>query len=227
MFNNSTCPKCKKSLKKDFEFCPYCGTSQNSNNSWGMLGKNDISEVKENPLSQLMPGLTGGILNKMLGNAMKMIERELQKETQLGEEKRINIKPNTTLQFYINGKKIDIGNQINPSGQLNTQKKPVKKQTKKVISKEFTSKINEKFLSLPKEEPETTIRRLSDRIIYEIDIPGVKKVENISIRNLEKSIEIRALSKDKAYYKIILMDLPLVKYSIEKETLILELEAKN
>ena len=108
MFKKNHCNRCKKELKKDFEFCPYCGTPQNANNNWGMLGRNDFLEApiqSNDPFSQLLPGLNGGILNKMLGNAMKMIEKEFQREmhqnqnTQRENVKKINIRPNTKLQL--------------------------------------------------------------------------------------------------------------------------------
>ena len=58
-------------------------------------------------------------------------------------------------------------------------------------------------------------------------MPGVKSIKEISIRKLEKSIEIRAVSKDKAYSKIIPVNLPILDYELEKGKLILELETKN
>ena len=191
-------------------------------------GKSMCIEIQEDIFARIKPGIGGGKNKKMHGNAKKMVEKEIKKEMeQQNKPEKTNLKPNKKLQLYINGKKINVGNPNNPQNQKSAQKKPVKKQIRKIITKEFTSKMKEKFSSLPKEEPETTIRRLSNKIIYEINMPGVKKIENISIRNLEKSIEIRAISKDKAYYKIITVDLPLIKYNLEKNTLILELETKN
>jgi len=229
------CNRCKKALKKDFDFCPYCGVPQNINNEWGMLGRNDFLEApiaNDNPFSKLFPGgISGGIFNKMIGNAMKMVEKELQKEMQQNtpeeNSKRISLKPNAKLQLYINGKKIDLdGSGISNSVQ-SPQKKPVKQSAKTLISKEFTPEIKEKFSSLPKEEPKTNLRRLSNKVIYELKMPGVKSTDNLSIRNLEKSIEIKAVGKSKAYYKIIAVDLPLINYTLEKDILILELEARD
>lgn len=237
MFKKPHCSKCKKDLKKDFDFCPYCGASQNQNNNWGMLGKNDFPEApiqNNDPFSQLLPGLSGGIFNKMLGNAMKMVENELQREMQQSPQgenvKRINLKPNTKLQLFINGKPINLeGNSIpNPTNQTQSpQKKQIKKQPKKLITKDFTPEMKEKFSTLQKEEPQTSLRRLSSKVIYELNMPGVKSIDNVAIRNLEKSIEIKAIGKTKAYYKIIAVDLPLLSYSLEKDVLVLELEARG
>ncbi len=44
---------------------------------------------------------------------------------------------------------------------------------------------------------------------------------------LENSIEIKAITKDKAYFKIIPLNLPIINYNILKEKLILEFGVKN
>lgn len=53
------------------------------------------------------------------------------------------------------------------------------------------------------EEPVTSVRRLDGRIVAEIKLPDVKKAEDIELRVLENSIEIRAVAGDKAYFKIL------------------------
>jgi len=212
MFSKKNCEKCGKELKKDFEFCPYCGNPLDSDNRWGMLGKNDVNNMN-------MPGfgLTGNIFNKMIGNAMKMIENEMQK----GNEEMPM--PKTKFQLYINGKKIPIS-----SENVQVMKKPKKTPTKKEsVIREFSSENQKKFAGMKKSEPETNVRRLADRIIFEIKMPDVKSVEDVSIRNLENSIEIKAIAKGKAYYKIISISLPIIDYRLDKDNLILELENKN
>jgi len=81
--------------------------------------------------------------------------------------------------------------------------------------------------TLPKQEPTTNVRRLSDRVIYEVYIPGVNSINNVSINQLENSIEIKAISKDKAYIKLIPLNLPIIDYNFEKGKLILELDNKE
>ena len=80
---------------------------------------------------------------------------------------------------------------------------------------------------LPRETPTANVRRLGDLVIYEINIPGVKSLKDISISQLENSIEIKAIAKDKAYLKLLPVSLPILNYNLEKDKLILELEAKN
>ena len=205
-----TCPKCGKNIEKNFEFCPYCGKSLDDNNSWGILGKNDDVFEKDQ-----FPGFGGGIFNKMIGNAMKMLERELKKG-----KRESQVTPKTKVQLYINGKKVNLGT---------PKQTKIKRTIKKIKGKPSTylSKENQKrFTNLPREEPKTNVRRLSDRIIYDIEMPDVKSVKDVSIVNFENSIEIRAIGKNKAYYKVIKISLPIIDYYLDKGKLILELGMK-
>ncbi len=208
------CPKCGKDIKEDFEFCPYCGGSLDTNNKWGMLGKKDHI-LEQNPLGASLFG--GGIFNKMLGNAMKLLEKELQKEA-----REPQVMPNTRVQLYINGKKIEIGGQPRKI----TKKSTTKKQAG-IPSIYFSKDMLKKFSNLPRENPKTSVRRLSDRIIYDIEMPEVKSVKDISIIKFESSIEIKAIGKNKAYYKVIKIGLPITDYYLSEGKLILELGTKN
>ena len=181
-------------------------------NNWGILGKNDFAEKIEQPSP-----FGGGLLNNLLGSAMKMVEQEMQKNMKnMGQTK-----PKTNLQLYINGKKINIG----PTTQQ--KKVPTKKETKKIIHKSFSKDNAKKFSNLPKEEPKTNVKRLSDRIIYEIEMKDVKSINDISIIQLENSIEIKAIGKGNSYYKTIPINLPIIDYYFEENKLILELEPRG
>ena len=60
------------------------------------------------------------------------------------------------------------------------------------------------FKSPPKttEEPKTEIKRIGDKVIVEINLPGAKK-EDIDVQELESSVEVKAVVGDKAYFKIL------------------------
>lgn len=206
------CKNCKNSISKNFEFCPYCGhpiKNQNNNENWGMLGKNDIAGTG----TGMGFPFESGIFNKMLNNAMKMLEKEMQNANNQNE----NLSKRN-FQLYINGKKIN----------LNSNETPIKNTNKKtkIKSIKLPKNILKNFAKLPKHSPETSIRRLSDKIIYEIKMPGVSSLNNISITKLENSIEIKAIGKNKAYYKVIKIELPIIYYNLERGKLILELPAK-
>ncbi len=213
MFNEKTCKKCKKSIKKTFDFCPYCGKATYEEKDWGMLGKDDFTEK----ISQPSP-FSGGFLNNIIGSAMKMVEQEMQKNMKEMKTAR----PKAKLQLYINGKRIDVEPRNNQPKKIQ-----IKKERKKITQKSFSKENSKKFSILPKEEPKTNVKRLSDRIIYEIEMEDVKSINDVSITQLESSIEIKAVGKEKSYYKTIPIALPIIDYYFEDKKLILELELKE
>ena len=103
---------------------------------------------------------------------------------------------------------------------LNQDAEPAKK--KKNISVNLPEANLKKFASLPKQEPETQVRRFSDKIIYEVNMPGIKSEKDISVVKLENSIEVKAAGNNVAYKKIIPINLPITDYKVSNEKLTLE-----
>jgi HSP20 family molecular chaperone IbpA len=75
---------------------------------------------------------------------------------------------------------------------------PIKNKPKKQI-------INSKPLKLPENvsEPETSLKRSNNEMIFTLKLPGVQRKEDIDLQIFPNSVEIRALAKDKGYFKII------------------------
>lgn len=207
------CKKCNKKVKSFYDFCPTCGTrlKYHPQEEWGMLGRNDAIAPEEN-ISSILNTLGGGNLGKMLSGAMKMLEKEMVKGMQENSNQR------TKFKLMINGK------EINPKNFQQIQKK--EKTAIKIMPIEFSKENQEKFQKLKKVEPKTNIKRFGNQINYELEIPGVQTLKEISILRLETGLEIRAISKKAAYQKIVAIDLPLSKYSLREEVLTLELEAE-
>jgi hypothetical protein len=93
---------------------------------------------------------------------------------------------------------------------------------KQLISPEFKKHI--KSVRNNRVTPKSKVRRIGDRIIFELNVPGVKSVKDISLIKLEKSVEVHALSPDKMYVKTIPFDLEIQKFDLKKETLTIELQ---
>jgi HSP20 family molecular chaperone IbpA len=210
---------CGEKIGKRYTYCPHCGSSTGkpkNEEDWGILGKDDEIEETNQFANPMFGGFSEKMLNKMLVGAMKMLEKEMK---QLNQETPLN----SNFELYINGKKVDPKNikvtTIPAKEQKEVQKKP--------ILNPFSQENIKRFSSLPRKEPTTNIRRLSNKVVYEINIPGVESIKDISIIKLEKSIEIKAVSKNTAYAKVIPIDLPIKKYKLEKEKLILELSIKE
>jgi len=223
MFNRKKCKKCGEKLNKGFDYCPSCGFKIGGQEDWGILGKNDFVP-EQDPFSQLFSGGLGGkMFNKMLSGAMRMIEKEMQKNMKEVKTSKKQIPLKTNFELYVNGKRISPEN-IKITRKIPMQEKPKIEKIPKAIWDKDTIK---KFSDLPKKEPKTNVRRLSNKVIYELEVPGVKEVKDISIIKLENSIEIKAISEKHAYKKLIAIDLPISHYSFEEGKLILELGVKE
>jgi HSP20 family molecular chaperone IbpA len=221
MFKKKLCTKCGNKIREKHDFCPYCGNQlKNNQEEEGMLGKNDLTNEFEQFSNSLFGGVGGKIIGGMLGRTMKMLEKEMQNQ---------NSAPRTNFELIINGKRIDPKN-IKVSHQP-MQRQMTGQQTKKVIQKIPLQNLSEKNIkkisTLPKQEPTTNIRRLADKVIYEIEIPEVKSIEDVSINQLENSIEIKAIASEKVYVKQIPINLPIINYELSQGKLILELGVKN
>jgi HSP20 family molecular chaperone IbpA len=226
MFNKKRCKKCGKTVNKGDSFCANCGMAIKSfenEEDWGMLGRNDFlfPEVS-------MPGFNM-IFNSLMKDFGKPLFSELEKDMKRNlENDPKRVKRGISISISTSGNsppKIRInGLNGNPINQIN--KEIPKKKIEKVLSV-LSEEQTKRFLCLPQEEPLTKIRRLSNKVIYEIELPGVKSLRDISIMQLEKSIELKALSKNKSYKKLISIDFPIQKYKLSKEKLILELGVKN
>jgi hypothetical protein len=210
MIKSKKCPNCNEKVKSSYNFCPSCGIQlKEVTQDYGMLGKNDGDQEPMQP--NIFGALPGGMLNKMLGSAMKMLEKEMQKE--MGNQKL----PSTKVKLMINGK------EINPQNPQKVEK--AKNENTKNLPIEFSDENLKKWTKSKKEEPKTNLKRIGDKIQYELEVPGVETIKDVSIIKLEKSLEVKALAKDTAYQKVIQIDLPLKKYALLKGKLTLELDA--
>ena len=224
MFNRKKCEKCGNKISSKFDFCPYCGKPANGNvdEDFGMLGKNDSFDEFDNFSKSIFGGFGGGMLNKMLGNAVKMLEKEMQKEmhrsvspqTLNAGRKKTNSQPRTNFQMFINGKKVNLGEDFFPVQ---------KQKAKKTAPVKLPQNKLKNFSKLPRENPKADIRRFSNKIVYEINVPGVKSIDDVSIIQLENSIEIKAVSKEKSYAKILPINLPIINYGLDNQKILLEL----
>ncbi|MFH1563606.1 MAG: hypothetical protein ABIF11_09390, partial [Nitrospirota bacterium] len=76
---------------------------------------------------------------------------------------------------------------------------------------------------LPKVEVEAKIRRLADRIIYEIDVPGVGSKADVVVTELATGLEIKAYSRDKCYVKFIPLKVEVIEYYVRPNKVFVEL----
>ena len=215
------CRGCGEEVNKKHRYCPRCGASQKIEENLGMLGGDDFFDDSLNEMR--FPRGFNMIFNSLMKNLDKQFrefDQEMGKKIDDPKIKKggisisISTSPGKEPEIRVRSFGPEFKKQ---GGGVRKKLKPSKKLPQKIL----------KTAKLPKKEPSTHIRRIADRVIYEINIPGVKSMKDISIVQLENSIEIKAVAKDKAYIKLIPIDLPIIDYSFEKGKLILELEAKS
>jgi len=206
---NIKCPKCNEKIKRDFKFCPSCSTdlrSKYDQEDYGFLGKDDFTENNM--------GFTDNFIEKMFNSAMKLLEKQMRNlQNDTNPKNNPNIPPGLNVQFFVNGERI--------SSEKQKSNQPLVK-----INNYFSKDKLKKFSELPKKEPKSRIKRLSGKVIYELFVPGVKDINDVLINQLENSIEIKALSKNKVYLKNLNINLPILRYQLVNENLILEMQAK-
>jgi len=206
------CPQCKSKVGRNYDFCPFCGKNLKSKydkDDFGFLGKNDFIEDNERML-----GFGESFIDKMINKTMKMIEKQIKQFPTEFNQNQEKFNPNMRIQFFVNGKRVF------PQQNQIQQNFPTK------IKKQITKQKAEQFAKLPRKEPKTTMKRLAGKLIYELAMPGVNDIEDILINQLESSIEIKALSKNRVYSKTLNVNLPIIGYELNEGNLVLELQTK-
>lgn len=210
MFSSKKCQRCEGKLKEEYSFCPYCRLDLRNPEAdlaeFGMLGKND--SVFGAPLmGGGSTGINDSVVNSIFSNVMKMMENQLKNagvdKVDFGDSKH-------EITQFPNGIQIKIG----PGN-----KQPRAEDAKvRVINEDQKSRMSK----LPRGQAKTEVRRLSDKIIYELATPGVDNVNDIFVSKVESGYEVKALGKKKVYFNSLQINLPLKKYFVKENTLTLE-----
>ena len=213
------CSQCKNNVKKDFEFCPFCGKMMKSrfdNQDYGFLGKNDF--IGEQGID-----FGSSFIDKIFNSAMKEIPSIIKNiERQMNENEPVS-RPvgNFNIQFFVNGKNVnpeirETRGDIEPRRNIESIK----------ISNKFSKEKMNRLATLPRIEPESKVKRISGKLIYELTVPGVNNIEDVFINQLENSIEIKAISDKSIYSKTLNIKLPILGYNLEQGSLFLELQGR-
>ena len=246
MFWKKNCKRCGKKIEKNFDYCPYCGNNfkegynESNERDYGFLGKTDI------PDNNLKLPFGFNFLFKNLMKEMdkqfRELDREIGKERIQKNEKREDKQKISRLRIPFSqagGISINISSgagepivKVRSFGnvpefqELEDHVRKEKREARKpktIKMPEYDEEKAKKLSKLPRQEAESKVRRLSGKVVYEINLPGVKNENDVVINELENSIEVKAFAKDKAYFKFLPISLPLLKYKLLKEKLILEL----
>jgi len=213
------CPECEKKIEREFDFCPYCGTSMKNKEGYGLLGNDDEISM---PNAKIPKSLNNNhLLDRLIGSAFSTAIKMVEKEMNTKENQKIP----ENLQLYINGKKINLTKKQSPE-QIQGKPQEIDEEGNPVKIIREVPKISEEVLKksakLPRKEAKTKLTRLKDKVIYELDTPGINSINNIVINKLEQSLEVKAYTEKAVFIKNISIKLPLISYSIKSDKLFLE-----
>jgi hypothetical protein len=198
------CEYCDSKVNNKYSFCPYCGHAitddEKHAKDYGLLGRNE-EEFQEDQFASF------GITDKLIGSLMNSLMKNLDKQF-----KNIDKNEKAEVRSYPNGIRIKIGTPVKQK--RNTQNDFFKKS----LSDDQLKKIT----SLPKKEAESKVKRLNNKIIYELNAPGIQSPQDIIISKLESGYEIKAISEKKIYVNSLPVNLPLKGFSFDKNTLFIE-----
>jgi len=194
-------------MKDSYSFCPSCGKDlrnpKKDERDFGILGKNNVEEYPMIGGGGL--GISDKIIEKLLNGLMKNMPDMVK-----GFEDQFN-NTNSKVEQTPNGIRIQFG------------KKPEKKVSKK---KGITSEQVEKMKGKPRVEAKSNVRRLADRVVYELKASGIDDVNDVFVSKLESGYEVKAIGKNKVYVNIIPVNLPLKGYKIDGAGLSVEFGLK-
>lgn len=207
------CHSCKEKVDRKFLYCPWCGVplkdKRTVQEDYGMIGNNDEVELQQAVNDLKLPFGFNGIVNSL----MKQIEKEM-----ANMDNTAGPKPK--------GFKIQISTGMPKMQAMNPQ--PVD-QTKRVSSVEaFNERVSEeeqeRRVKLKQVPAKSTIRRLPEGLIYEIETPGVTAKKDITLTKLEQSLELKAYTKDKCYVKKLPSKVEILGMAIKGDKIFLRLK---
>ncbi|HLC53888.1 MAG TPA: hypothetical protein VJK03_05075 [Candidatus Nanoarchaeia archaeon] len=200
------CPSCRAGIQNKFSFCPYCGESlideAQELQDFGMLGRGDVAdeEMIQHAFASNL-GITERLLGSLVNSLIKNIDVRFQ-EVDAPEVKNIP-----------NGIRIQIGSPQQ------------KKKGKKIVNRVLTAEQLERMNALPRAEAKSQIRRLSDKILCELNTPGIISPEDVIFSKLESGYEVKVITKSKVYVNSIPINLPLKGFALHDKGLVVEFAA--
>jgi HSP20 family molecular chaperone IbpA len=184
---NMRCPKCGAELKEGWKFCPRCGSR---------LGRDMFTDVFSRMEREM----------KEMG---RMFERDFEvldispffrkpikgSGFSIKISRRSNEKPEVSVKTFGDVDRRGLEQEI---GKLGIRETP--KTEKPEVEGEGGVCLESAKRT---EEPETCVRRIGEKIVVEVRLPGVNDSKDIEVKPLENSVEVKAMAGEKAYFKIL------------------------
>ncbi len=204
------CINCNSKVNKEYSYCPHCSSPmispEEEMRNFGMLGKNDIQDHFSQPMNSANLGMADKMLQSIMQSLVKSLDSQF-KEQSSGKAMTPEIE-NTP-----NGIRIKLG--------IQSPQKKLKKKTQSSVHS-ITEEQSKKMSKLPRAEAKTNIKRLSDKVIYEVSASGVQSPKDIFISKTESGYEVKAIGKKKIYVNSLPINLPLKGYYLEDKRITFE-----
>jgi len=208
------CESCGGGIEDKFSFCPSCGNSifdsEMEQEDFGLLGRNDFIEQQVDPFGPQSFGFTDKIIGSMFNSLMKNLDKQFRNQLR-NVEKELD---KTEVRSFPNGISIKISGPV--------RNKSVRQNNLNPRTREIGKEQLKKMSTFPRTEAKTNVRRVGDKVVYELATSGVTSPEDIFISKLESGYEIKALGSKKIYVNKVPINLPLKGFSILKNKLIVE-----
>ena len=194
MFGKKKCPNCNEEIKGDWEFCPHCGE------------KIELEKPKRREMTAPFEGIFGDIdkeferIDKLFGFDSFKFPSIKMKPRMKGGGVSITVQSGTGMEPKV---------EVKTSGEYKKLEPEIKRKfgVRPAIEEIEKEKVEKKKIvrKVPKvtEEPETEVQTVGNNQIISIRLPDVKSEDDIEIKKLEQSIEVKAFANDKAYFKLI------------------------
>jgi HSP20 family molecular chaperone IbpA len=224
------CPVCGTRIEKEWGFCPRCGSRISGDffdeifsrmrkelAEMNRLLEKDIEAFDLSPWFKDMDAKSNP---KRSGFTIKIVQAGDRKPgisvRTFGDVDKGKLKKEIDeLGAWQNSERVPSGFESKPESRrgLFRQGKPAEPQEKLVIKGPMKT-----------EEPKTSVARSASRVVVSIHLPGVESEKDIEVSELESSVEVKALAKDRAYFKILTKprQFRLSKRSFEKGILQME-----
>ena len=198
LFEKKSCPNCRKKVKDEFSFCPYCGEELEEESDSTVMSFGEMFEDVDKEFERI---------DKMFGfGPFKVKMFKLPKTRSDGIS--IVIHSDTGMRPKVEVKTSGGYKKLEPELKRKLGVKPGGEEIEEVEKEE-----NSKRVPRTTEEPETKIENVGNKQRIQIKLPDVKNENNIEVKKLEQSMEIKAFAGNKAYFKL----LPIIGNVIRKE----------
>jgi HSP20 family molecular chaperone IbpA len=179
-------------MEKGWKFCPACGSRP------GFFNFGSIFQRMKKEMEEMAKEMDKSFEKDMEAFDISPFFRQSMKPHKSGFTIRIvsgtGMEPKVEVRTFGDIDREKITKQIGEHLGYKTSKKPVP-----------APGAGRKRIPTPKitEEPATQVRRLDSKVVVEMELPGVRREEDIEIRELESSVEVKAIAGDKGFFKIL------------------------